>query len=263
MVTKTTTPHNAQSIAKIRVLVAKPGLDGHDRGAKVIARALRDAGFEVIYTGLHQTPEMVITAAIEEDVHVVGLSILSGAHNALVPEIIEGVQEAGSHRRALHRRRHHSRRRHPRSQEGRGEHGLHAGRKSPGSRRLHSKQRSGALRLFARSSFARNTDCTVLHCMKNLRPLTAGLFLLPLVLAVTPGCNPNKPSGHPGAPPAINAIKPVLNPAPRVIGNIRPEQFGLSYLLAYARHQAGVNRPGAQMSIHADQLDFGKSAGKN
>jgi methylmalonyl-CoA mutase, C-terminal domain len=80
---------------KVRVLIAKPGLDGHDRGAKVIARALRDAGFEVIYTGLHQTPEMVINAAIEEDVHVVGLSILSGAHNALVPEIIDGVRKAG------------------------------------------------------------------------------------------------------------------------------------------------------------------------
>jgi methylmalonyl-CoA mutase C-terminal domain/subunit len=80
---------------KIRVLVAKPGLDGHDRGAKVIARALRDAGFEVVYTGLHQTPEMVINAAIQEDVHVVGLSILSGAHNALVPDIIEGVKKAG------------------------------------------------------------------------------------------------------------------------------------------------------------------------
>lgn len=80
---------------KIRVLIAKPGLDGHDRGAKVIARALRDAGFEVVYTGLHQTPEMIVRAAIEEDVHVVGLSILSGAHNALVPEIIQGVRKAG------------------------------------------------------------------------------------------------------------------------------------------------------------------------
>lgn len=79
----------------IRVLVAKPGLDGHDRGAKVIARALRDAGFEVIYTGLHQTPEMVVNAAVQEDVHVVGLSILSGAHNALVPEIIAGLKTAG------------------------------------------------------------------------------------------------------------------------------------------------------------------------
>jgi methylmalonyl-CoA mutase, C-terminal domain len=80
---------------KIRVLVAKPGLDGHDRGAKVIARALRDAGFEVVYTGLHQTPEMIIRAAIEEDVHVIGLSILSGAHNALVPEILDGIKAAG------------------------------------------------------------------------------------------------------------------------------------------------------------------------
>lgn len=84
-----------ESLKRIRVLVAKPGLDGHDRGAKVIARALRDAGFEVIYTGLHQTPEMVINAAIEEDVQVVGLSILSGAHNALVPEIIEGIKKQG------------------------------------------------------------------------------------------------------------------------------------------------------------------------
>lgn len=80
---------------QIRVLVAKPGLDGHDRGAKVIARALRDAGFEVIYTGLHQTPEMIVRAAIEEDVHVIGLSILSGAHNALVPEILSGIKKAG------------------------------------------------------------------------------------------------------------------------------------------------------------------------
>ncbi len=79
----------------IRVLVAKPGLDGHDRGAKVIARALRDAGFEVVYTGLHQTSEMVVEAAVQEDVHVIGLSILSGAHNALVPEIIEGIRKAG------------------------------------------------------------------------------------------------------------------------------------------------------------------------
>ena len=80
---------------KVRVLVAKPGLDGHDRGAKVIARALRDAGFEVIYTGLHQTPEMIVNAAVEEDVHVIGLSILSGAHNALVPEVMDGVKKAG------------------------------------------------------------------------------------------------------------------------------------------------------------------------
>jgi methylmalonyl-CoA mutase C-terminal domain/subunit len=74
---------------KIRVLIAKPGLDGHDRGAKVVARALRDAGMEVIYTGLRQTPEMVAEAALQEDVDVVGLSILSGAHMALVPRILE------------------------------------------------------------------------------------------------------------------------------------------------------------------------------
>jgi len=73
----------------IRVLVAKPGLDGHDRGAKIIARALRDAGMEVVYTGLRQTPEMIVNAALQEDVQVIGLSILSGAHNAIVPRIME------------------------------------------------------------------------------------------------------------------------------------------------------------------------------
>ncbi len=77
----------------IRVLVAKPGLDGHDRGAKVIARALRDAGMEVIYTGLRQTPEMIVNAAIQEDVDCVGLSILSGAHNAIVPRITTMLRE--------------------------------------------------------------------------------------------------------------------------------------------------------------------------
>ena len=80
---------------KIRVLVAKPGLDGHDRGAKVVARALRDAGMEVIYTGLHQTPEMIATAAIQEDVDVVGLSILSGAHMTLFPRVHDLLVEAG------------------------------------------------------------------------------------------------------------------------------------------------------------------------
>ncbi len=80
---------------KIRVLVAKPGLDGHDRGAKVIARALRDAGMEVIYTGLRQTPEMVAEAALQEDVDVVGLSILSGAHTVLVPRIMALLRENG------------------------------------------------------------------------------------------------------------------------------------------------------------------------
>src|SRR3989440_4034482 len=79
--------------APIRVLVAKPGLDGHDRGAKVIARALRDAGMEVIYTGLRQTPEMIVNAALQEDVQVIGLSILSGAHNAIVPRLMELLRE--------------------------------------------------------------------------------------------------------------------------------------------------------------------------
>jgi methylmalonyl-CoA mutase C-terminal domain/subunit len=80
---------------KIRVLIAKPGLDGHDRGAKVVARALRDAGMEVIYTGLRQTPEMVAEAALQEDVDAVGLSILSGAHMVLVPRIIELLRASG------------------------------------------------------------------------------------------------------------------------------------------------------------------------
>jgi len=84
-----------QTQSRIRVLVAKPGLDGHDRGAKVIARGLRDAGFEVIYTGVHQTPQMIAQTALDEDVHVVGLSILSGAHNALVPETIEKIKGLG------------------------------------------------------------------------------------------------------------------------------------------------------------------------
>ncbi len=80
---------------KIRVLVAKPGLDGHDRGAKVIARALRDAGMEVIYTGLRQTPEMIAAAALQEDVDAVGVSILSGAHNTLCPRIVQLLREEG------------------------------------------------------------------------------------------------------------------------------------------------------------------------
>ena len=78
---------------KLRVVIAKPGLDGHDRGAKVIARALRDAGMEVIYTGLRQTPEMIVNAALQEDVQVIGLSILSGAHNAIVPRVMQLLRE--------------------------------------------------------------------------------------------------------------------------------------------------------------------------
>ncbi len=81
---------------RVRILVAKPGLDGHDRGAKVVARALRDAGFEVIYTGLHQTPEMIASAAVQEDADAIGLSILSGAHNVLLPRVIELLRTQGA-----------------------------------------------------------------------------------------------------------------------------------------------------------------------
>lgn len=81
---------------KVRILVAKPGLDGHDRGAKVVARALRDAGFEVVYTGLHQTPDMIASAAVQEDVDAVGLSIMSGAHNTLFPAVMEALRKHGA-----------------------------------------------------------------------------------------------------------------------------------------------------------------------
>jgi methylmalonyl-CoA mutase C-terminal domain/subunit len=86
----------AKDTRKVRILVAKPGLDGHDRGAKVVARALRDAGFEVIYTGLHQTPEMIANAAVQEDVDGVGLSIMSGAHNTLFPAVVEALKGKGA-----------------------------------------------------------------------------------------------------------------------------------------------------------------------
>ena len=82
--------------SKIRVVIAKPGLDGHDRGAKIIARALRDAGMEVIYTGLHQTPEQIVETAIQEDADAVGISILSGAHMTLVPKILDGLKAQGA-----------------------------------------------------------------------------------------------------------------------------------------------------------------------
>ena len=82
---------------KIRILIAKPGLDGHDRGAKVISRALRDAGFEVIYTGLRRTPEEIVNAAIQEDADVIGLSILSGAHNVLFPQVMSLLEQKGIH----------------------------------------------------------------------------------------------------------------------------------------------------------------------
>ena len=95
---KTSSPpagHRRARVRPIRVLVAKPGLDGHDRGAKVVAAALRDAGMEVVYTGLHQTPEMIATAAVQEDVDVVGLSILSGAHMTLFPRVRRLLEEMG------------------------------------------------------------------------------------------------------------------------------------------------------------------------
>ncbi len=84
------------STPRIRILIAKPGLDGHDRGAKVVARALRDAGYEVVYTGLHQTPEMIAAAAVQEDVDAIGLSILSGAHNVLLPRLVELLRQQGA-----------------------------------------------------------------------------------------------------------------------------------------------------------------------
>src|SRR5947207_815943 len=87
---------NATGNRRIRVVVAKPGLDGHDRGAKIIARALRDAGMEVIYTGLHQTPEQIVATVIQEDADAVGLSILSGAHMTLVPRVVELLREQGA-----------------------------------------------------------------------------------------------------------------------------------------------------------------------
>ena len=83
------------SAPRIRILIAKPGLDGHDRGAKVVARALRDAGYEIVYTGLHQTPEMIAAAAVQEDVDAIGLSILSGAHNVLLPRLVELLRQQG------------------------------------------------------------------------------------------------------------------------------------------------------------------------
>ena len=87
---------DAATSRKVRVLVAKPGLDGHDRGAKIVARALRDAGFEVIYTGLHQTPEQIVATAVQEDVDAIGLSVLSGAHNFLFARVLELLREKGA-----------------------------------------------------------------------------------------------------------------------------------------------------------------------
>ena len=103
----------APGAAPIRVVIAKPGLDGHDRGAKVVARALRDAGVEVVYTGLHQMPEQIVATAIQEDADGIGMSILSGAHMTLCPKVVELPQAAGRRRHQGLRRRHHPRGRHP------------------------------------------------------------------------------------------------------------------------------------------------------
>ena len=111
---------------KIRVVIAKPGLDGHDRGAKIIARALRDAGMEVIYTGLHQTPEQIVETAIQEDADAVGISILSGAHMTLVPRILDGLRDERRRGRARRRRR---------DDPGRGRGGAEGARASPRSSR--------------------------------------------------------------------------------------------------------------------------------
>ena len=110
---------------KIRVVVAKPGLDGHDRGAKIIARALRDAGMEVIYTGLHQTPEQIAATVIQEDADAVGLSILSGAHMTLVPKVVKLLAEQGADDVVVTRGRHDPGRRRPGAQEARRRRGLH------------------------------------------------------------------------------------------------------------------------------------------
>ena len=134
-------PPSAPTARKIRVVVAKPGLDGHDRGAKIIARALRDAGMEVIYTGLHQTPEQIVETVIQEDADAVGLSILSGAHMTLVPRIVELLNAQGIDDVLLTVGGHDPGRRHPRAQApGRGG-GLHAGRAHAGHHRLHPGRR--------------------------------------------------------------------------------------------------------------------------
>ncbi len=124
-------------VRPIRVLVAKPGLDGHDRGAKVVAAALRDAGMEVIYTGLHQTPEMIASAAVQEDVDVVGLSILSGAHMTLFPRVRKLLDEQGRTRHPGHRGRHHSPGRHGCSRTGRDGPPVRPRHPDVGSRQLH------------------------------------------------------------------------------------------------------------------------------
>ena len=140
MFSVTTAGGSSVSDRPIKVLIAKPGLDGHDRGAKVLARGLRDEGFEVVYTGLRQTPEMIVTAALQEDVDVVGLSILSGAHMTLVPKVPRSSGE-WPRRRPRDRRRDHPRRRR-RAAQGRGcRRGVRARHHDPRGGRLHPRQR--------------------------------------------------------------------------------------------------------------------------
>ncbi len=162
----------AATARKIRVVVAKPGLDGHDRGAKIIARALRDAGMEVIYTGLHQTPEQIAETVIQEDADAVGLSILSGAHMTLVPKVVELLAGAGGRRRPGHRRRHDPGRRHPRAEGARRRRGLHPGRRNRRHRRVHPgaghrpprRRLTGLERRLCRNSVTFDTDRCIGLC---------------------------------------------------------------------------------------------------
>ena len=141
---------------KVRILVAKPGLDGHDRGAKVVARALRDAGFEVVYTGLHQTPEMIASAAVQEDVDGVGLSIMSGAHNTLFPAVIDALKQKGATDVDRLRRRHHPRDRSRPPQVGRRVRRLHARHHARADRHVGARQRAPALSAHAYLSWWRS-----------------------------------------------------------------------------------------------------------
>ena len=139
--TTDTAADKPESRRKIRVVVAKPGLDGHDRGAKIIARALRDAGMEVIYTGLHQTPEQIAETVIQEDADAVGLSILSGAHMTLVPRVVELLEEKQAGDVVVIVGGHDPRRRHPRAEEARGRRGVHARRLHAGHHRVRAGRR--------------------------------------------------------------------------------------------------------------------------
>ncbi len=136
----------AATARKIRVVVAKPGLDGHDRGAKIIARALRDAGMEVIYTGLHQTPEQIAETVIQEDADAVGLSILSGAHMTLVPKVVALLAEQGVDDVLVTVGGDDPGRGHPGAEEARRRRGIHAGSGYGRDRRLHPRGRRRAPR---------------------------------------------------------------------------------------------------------------------